>query len=146
MPGVCPAEAPGKPGKLTGMRVRLVAAGAVPPPVVWARYAELDRWPAWAPHIVRAEPAGARLAPGLAGRVVGPLGLHVDYVVDEVARPRWRWTVRRGPLVVRLAHGVQAAGSGSRTWLELAGPAPVVLAYAPLARWALHRLVTLPEG
>lgn len=126
------------------MRLRLAASGAVAPGVVWERYAELDRWPAWAPHIVRAEPAGARLAAGLTGRVFGPLGLHVDFVVDEVGDRRWRWTVRRGPLVVRLAHGVEPAGSGSRTWLELAGPAPVVVGYAPLAWWSIRRLVTLP--
>lgn len=127
------------------MRVRLAAAGAVAPTVAWERYAELDRWATWAPHIVRVEPAGARLAAGLSGRVFGPLGVHADFVVDAVGDREWRWTVRRGPLVVRLAHGVQAAGAGTRTWLELAAPAPVAVGYVPLGWWALHRLVTLPE-
>ncbi len=126
------------------MRLRLAASGPVPPAVAWERFADLDRWASWAPHIVRAEPVGARLAAGLAGRVVGPLGLHADFVVDAVGDREWRWTVRRGPLVVRLAHGVRPAGRGSRSWLELAGPAPVVAGYAPLAWYALHRLVTLP--
>ena len=40
-----------------------------------------------------------------------------------------------------LDHGVEPAGTGTRTTLAVDGPAPVVLAYVPLARVALGRLV-----
>jgi hypothetical protein len=60
--------------------------------------------------------------------------------VDEGAR-RWAWTVRRSPLTVRLQHGVRGDGDGSRTWLTIDAPLPVVLAYAPIARFALRHLV-----
>jgi hypothetical protein len=87
--------------------------------------------------------------------VVGPLGLAAGFKVADVdpAARRWSWTVRRWPVVVDLAHGIDAdaqAGPdgrtpGSRAWLVLRGPAPVVTAYAPVAWYALHRLVTLPD-
>ena len=38
-------------------------------------------------------------------------------------------------------HRVVPEGSGCRTTLEMAGPLPVLLGYAPLARLALGRLV-----
>lgn len=126
------------------MELRLAASGPVPPAVAWERYARTELWPTWSPQIVRVEPAGARLATGLAGRVFGPLGVHVDFVVEAVGERDWAWTVRRGPLSVHLAHGVGPHGSGSRTWLVLTGPAPLVAGYVPLAKWALHRLVTRP--
>ena len=34
-----------------------------------------------------------------------------------------------------------ADAAGSRTWLRVRGPLPLVLPYAPVARFALHRLV-----
>jgi hypothetical protein len=43
---------------------------------------------------------------------------------------------------LRLEHTVEPGpGSGTRTGLVVDGPAPVVMAYAPVARLALHRLV-----
>lgn len=133
-------------GQGTGVRMTLAATGPVPAAVAWERYAELDRWPAWSPQLRRVEPAGAVLAAGLRGRVHGPLGVHADFTVTDLdpAGRTWRWTVRGGPLRLRLEHGVLAAGEGSLTWLVLWGPAPVLLGYAPLAAYALHRLVTLP--
>jgi hypothetical protein len=62
----------------------------------------------------------------------------------------WSWVVRPLPPLGRglalgqltMAHGVAAAGSGSRTWLRVTGFAPLVASYLPVARLALHRLVT----
>jgi hypothetical protein len=122
--------------------VRISATGGVAADVAWRRYERLALWPTWAPQITRAEPAGATLTTGLRGRVYGPLGVHADFVVDEVGDREWRWTVTRGPLTVHLRHGVEPHGTGSRTWLEAA--APVLVPYAPLAWWAIRRLVTRP--
>ena len=63
--------------------------------------------------------------------------------VDEPTRT-WTWRVRLAPgglVRLHLEHGVEAHEDGSATWLHVTGPAPVVLAYAPLARLAMTRLV-----
>lgn len=112
--------------------------------VAWERYARLELWPTWSPQLRRVDPPRARLATGLTGRVHGPLGVSANFVVGIVGEREWRWTLSRGPLRLRLEHGVEATATGSRTWLVLRGAPPVVLGYAPLARYALHRLVTLP--
>jgi Polyketide cyclase / dehydrase and lipid transport len=126
----------------------LAASGDQSVAVVWERYEELDLWPTWSPYLRRAEPVGVRLRAGLTGRVFGPLGVRAHFTVRSVepALRRWAWTVCVGPVAVRLRHGVDEAGFGSRAWLVLDGPSLVVLGYAPLARWALHRLVTLPAN
>ncbi len=128
------------------MRVRLRATGDAEPAEVWDRYDDLDRWPVWAPQIRSVDAAARRLAPGLAGTVHPVVGPGVAFTVETVdsfdARARrWAWQARLGPARLHLEHGVEACGSGTRTWLVVRGPAPLVLAYAPLARFALHRLV-----
>jgi hypothetical protein len=130
------------------MLLTVAAAGGQSAAVVWERYERLELWPTWSPYLLRVEPAGARLRAGLTGRVFGPLGVRAYFTVQSVepALRRWAWAVRLGPIKVRLEHGVDEASPGSRTWLVLDGPSPVVLGYAPLARWALHRLVTLPAS
>ena len=60
--------------------------------------------------------------------------------VDESAR-EWAWQARLGPLRLHLEHGVTAHLTGSSTWLRVHGPLPLILAYAPVARMALTRLV-----
>jgi len=40
-----------------------------------------------------------------------------------------------------LHHEVVTQGTGSRTTLDISGPAPIVVGYAPIARIALSRLV-----
>lgn len=112
--------------------------------VAWERYARLELWPTWSPQLRRVDPPKARLVAGLAGRVHGPLGVSLDFVVEHVGERDWRWMLSRGRLRLRLEHGVEATAAGSRTWLVLRGPAPLVLGYAPVAWYALHRLVTLP--
>jgi hypothetical protein len=44
-------------------------------------------------------------------------------------------------VTLELGHDVFAQGSGSRTTLDITGPALVVVGYAPVARVALGRLV-----
>jgi hypothetical protein len=121
--------------------VRVV--GAAPVDVVWERYAEPARWARWAPQIRRVDTPAARIAPGVTGRVQGPPGVAVAFVigeVDEQART-WAWDVRCGPVRLHLRHGVEADPRGAATWLTIRGSAPVVLAYLPVAGLALRRLV-----
>lgn len=109
----------------------------------WERYVDFALWSTWSPQISSVDADAARIAPGVTGRVHGPLGVHVDFVVDavdELART-WAWTVRWGLIRMVLVHGVATRGAGCSTSLRVTGPAPVVLGYAPLARLALGRLV-----
>ena len=135
-------------GRATDLRVRLSARGPVDPELAWQRYHRLALWPTWSPQVRSVSAAQPELAAGMHGRVHGPVGITVNFVVlavDPVAR-RWTWTVSRGPLRLHLQHGVQPdPGGGCRSWLTLDGPAPVLLAYLPLAGYALHRLVSLPD-
>ena len=128
--------------------IRVSASGPVDPDVAWRRYQELALWPGWAPQVRAVECDADRLAAGITGRVVGPLGVAVDFTVlsvDDAAR-RWSWQVRRWPLTLVLEHGVEPHGTGTSTGLVLTGPLPVLAAYAPVAWYALHRLVTLPDA
>ncbi len=129
------------------MRGTARVVGPLPPAQVWERYAVPERWPEWAPQISAVRASAPRIAPGVTGRVFGPLGLRVDFVVTEVdERQRtWGWRVRLGPLRLRLRHGVELDPAGSATWLSVRGPALVVAGYLPVARLALHRLVHRPE-
>lgn len=104
---------------------------------------EPARWPGWAPYIRGVDVAAERVAPGVAGRVRGPLGLRAAFVVTAVDEPRrtWSWDVRLGPVRLHLDHGVEAHARGCATWLAVRGPGPVVLVYLPVARFSLRRLV-----
>jgi hypothetical protein len=125
------------------MTGRTRAPGRADADTVWQRYAEPDRWSGWAPQIRRVEHSADRIAAGVTGVVHGPLGLRVAFTVTAVDEPArtWAWSVRCGPIRLRLRHGVSPDGG---TWLVVRGPAPVVAAYLPVARLALHRL-TAPE-
>lgn len=128
--------------------VRLRVSGSVDPATAWRRYAEPRLWSTWAPHIHGVDYALERLHSGTSGVVIGPLGLRVPFTidaVDEEAR-QWSWTVQlrvraSAVVTVDLAHGVEAEGSGTTTWLRLRGAWPIIVAYAPVSRWALRFLV-----
>ncbi|AGL19362.1 SRPBCC family protein [Actinoplanes sp. N902-109] len=127
------------------MRRQLAVSGPVPPGEAWDRYARPARWPEWSPQIRAVDYAGTLLTPGARGVVHGPLGLRVRFHIDDVTPARgWAWTVSVLGVTMHLHHTVAPAGPGSRTGLTIEGPAPVVLGYLPLARWALRRLVHLP--
>lgn len=117
--------------------------GPAAPDVVWERYAVPARWSGWAPHIRRVETPAARIAPGVRGRVHGLAGPAVAFVVTDVDEPArtWAWAVTLGPLRMHLTHGVEPDPAGTATWLTLRGPAPAVVAYVPVVRLALARLV-----
>lgn len=121
----------------------LHAAGNAPPDLAWERYAELARWAQWSPQIRSVTASGPRLVAGLTGTVHPLVGPGVRFTVDHVdeAARSWSWRVRLGPVRLELHHEVLAVTGGSGTTLRVHGPTPAVLAYAPLARWALTRLV-----
>jgi polyketide cyclase/dehydrase/lipid transport protein len=127
--------------------VTLRARGPADPAEAWERYAVPALWSSWAPQIQRVTASTDRLVAGTTGTVHAgllarptlPVAFEV-LAVDE-ARREWGWRAQAGPISLRLEHGVSPDGSGASTWLRVHGTLPVVLAYAPLARIALRRLV-----
>lgn len=132
------AETGGVMGHLT-----LHAAGPAAPETVWQRYACLDEWASWSPQIRSVQAAERRLRAGLRGTVTSLGGVRAAFVVDAVdpGRRTWAWRVRLGPVSLRLLHELRAREDGSATRLTMHGPRLALLAYAPLARLALGRLV-----
>jgi hypothetical protein len=122
--------------------MRIEATGTATAEAMWEAYAEPCRWSSWAPQIREVHPT-SRIRPGSTGEVVGVAGTRVRFEVTEVDEPagRWTWRVRIGFASLTIAHEV----ADGRTEVEIVGPAPVVLAYAPVARIALARLVRV-EG
>ena len=125
------------------MRSTLTVTGHADPATAWTRYDNLALWSTWSPQIQEVIAATPRIAPGLKGLVVGPLGVRVPFevlTVDAQAM-EWSWHVRFGPVDARLEHAVRAAPGGCSTELVVYAPAFVVLGYRPLAALALRRLV-----
>ncbi len=126
------------------MTVTVSAAGAADLETAWDRYRTPALWSSWAPQISRVECPDDVIRPGTRGRVVGPLGLAVGFVIEQVDAERrsWSWIVT-GPFGVRLRlhHSLSAIATGTSTSLMIDGPLPIVLGYAPVARIALGRLV-----
>jgi hypothetical protein len=145
--------AAGQPNYGGRVRFTLRAAGPAEADEVWDRYARPSRWPGWAPQIrtvlldgVPATAASA-ISAGLTGQVRGPAGLRVGFRITEVqAEPdaggcrRWSWSVRLGPLRLRMHHLVRAVPGGTETELVIDGP-PVAAGYLLPAQVALGRLV-----
>lgn len=127
---------PGRP-----LRVRADGSAAVDE--VWRRYTTPALWAGWAPQIRGVDHPPGRITAGGEGVVRGPLGLCVPFVVEAVDDEalRWVWMPGPAPLRVRMRHGVDAGRRGSSAWVEIAAPRPLALAYAPIARMALRRLV-----
>lgn len=123
--------------------LRISATGDLAPEHAWARYTEPRRWSGWAPQIREVDYPHEVVQPGTSGRVTGVGGVIAVFrveAVDHEART-WAWSVRSGPLRVSLEHGVEERGTGSLAWADVHALWPVVLGYAPVARWALGRLV-----
>lgn len=127
------------------------AQGAADPAQAWDRYTIPSRWAQWSPQIsdVVVTNPDRRVEVGTRGVVRGPAGVTVAFEVTEVdpTRRRWTWRVHAGLVPLLLGHGVDPTANGSRAWVRITGALPVVLAYAPLARLALGRLVAArPAG
>ena len=127
--------------------LRLSASGSLPADEAWQRYTRPARWTEWAPHLREIDYSEPVIRPGTSGRVTGVGGVVAEFqidAVDEKART-WSWSVRSGPLGVSFDRGVNVAPSGldqlSTAWLVARGLWPVVLGYAPIARYSLGRLV-----
>ncbi|MFF7240261.1 SRPBCC family protein [Streptomyces collinus] len=121
----------------------LSAQGTASPETVWQRCADVDQWASRSPQIEAVHSAGRHLSPGLSGTVESVAGIRAAFVVEAVDDDRrtWAWRVRLGPVQIRLHHEVRPQDRGGATSLTMRGPRPVLLAYAPLACLALHRLV-----
>ena len=128
--------------------LRLSASGPLPVDEVWVRYTRPEWWTRWAPHLREVGYPEPVVRPGTTGRVRGVGGVVADFSIDavDVARRSWAWSVRVGPLRLSFEHGVEVAASESKhastAWLVVHGPWPVLMAYAPVARYSLGRLVT----
>ena len=132
------------------MKVTVGATGRAAVDEVWNRYIHPQRWSEWSPQISSVDYADDTIQAGSTGTVHGPCGIGVDFEILQVDREKlcWSWRVHAAFVTLELVHRVLAglpddpAGDvGSRTLLDIAGPAPVVVGYAPIARIALGRLV-----
>jgi hypothetical protein len=123
----------------------LHATGSATPVEVWERYASFARWPEWSPQITAVDVVADRIRPGVTGRVRGPLGVPLPFLVDEVdeATRQWSWSVFAGPVRLQLTHWVSPGpDDGATTGLRVRGAAPLVAGYAPLGLVALNSLVS----
>lgn len=120
------------------MRTRVEARGPASAKAMWSAYSHTGRWRLWAPHIQRVDPEGPLVA-GMRGVVHGPAGSNARFEVTSVDPPngRWTWRVRSGPVRLTIDHEV----ADGMTAVVIDGLAPFVLAYAPVARLSLERLV-----
>lgn len=129
------------------MKLTISAAGPAEPDVVWDRYIRPVCWAEWSPQIRSVDYPDDTLGPGGTGVVHGPCGVAVTFDILDVDTEKrcWSWRVRLPGSTLQLAHEVGPAdGAGTtatRTVLHITGPAPIVLGYAPIARFALGRLV-----
>ena len=125
------------------MKLTVEASGAADPDTVWDRYVHPARWHEWSPQIRSVDYADPTIGAGGRGTVHGPCGVGVAFeilAVDHETRC-WAWRVSVAGVTLVLGHDVLAQGSGTRTRLDITGPAPVVIGYVPVARIALGRLV-----
>lgn len=124
--------------------LRLSATGALPPGHAWARYTEPRRWSTWSPHIREVDYPHEVIEPDTVGRVTGIGGIVAVFRIESVDHEAraWSWSVRSGPLRLAFEHGVDDADGGSEAWVVIHALWPIILGYAPVARWSMGRLVT----
>ena len=128
--------------------MELTESGPAAPAEVWRRYTQPGLWPTWAPHLVAVDYPHEAIRPDTTGVVRGGVGwvaLPVPFTIDSVDETAmtWSWTARLGPIPIAFDHGVRPADRGGATaWVRIGLPLPLAAAYAPLARWALRRLVS----
>jgi hypothetical protein len=128
------------------MRLTVGAAGSAAVDEVWDRYIHPQRWSEWSPQISSVDCSDDTIRDGSTGTVHGPCGIGVGFEISQVDHEKrcWSWQVRAAFVTLDLVHAVEAVAGrhpGSRTTLEVSGPAPVVVGYLPIARIALGRLV-----
>lgn len=120
--------------------MRISAFGAATTELVWHRYVTPELWPTWSPQLQRVDCPDEVIVAGSRGVAHGPAFVRVRFAVLAVddAERTWTWRVG-GPIGVTMSHGVdEAPDGGSSAWVEI----PIALvAYAPIARLALGRLV-----
>jgi hypothetical protein len=136
-----------------------VPAGAADPAELWTLLSTPALWPAWAPHIRRAErvpgrddgPGGASVRTGDTVKIHGLGPMAVTALIALVDPPRrWDFVVAL-PLSHQLVatHELVDDPAGVRVRMALHGPLPSPLgrmllrAYQPLATVAVRRLVAL---
>jgi hypothetical protein len=130
------------------------ADSAATPAAVWALLAVPARWPAWSPHIRRADshPGPVEVGDEVRVRSYGPVAVRTRITRVDDGR-RWDFRVLSVPSPWRLeaAHAVVARDAGSRVvvGMRLSGPGTPLLgiaflnAYRPLAALAVRRLARL---
>jgi hypothetical protein len=125
------------------MRLVVGASGTAAPEVAWDRYLHPERWSEWSPQISAVAYPDTEIADGGRGTVHGACGVALDFQVlhVDVENRCWSWRVRPVGIELIMEHGVVAENSGCRTSLQIDGPLPIIVGYAPIARIALGRLV-----
>lgn len=126
------------------MRRVLTAESTAAPEAAWSLIAEPRRWSQWAPHLRGAWNLGTPEVE--AGRLGAAKLLGIVPVPARIldVDPGRAWTWRVGPLT--LVHAVDPRPSGSRVSMILDGPAPIVLAYAPVVQLLTNRLAAVAQG
>ena len=129
------------------MKVSVSATGPADPDAVWDRYIHPARWSDWSPQIRSVDYPEKSLTTAGSGKVHGPCGVAITFevlAIDSETRC-WSWRVMIRGISLTLDHDVRAKEfkgvTGTLTTLDINGPAPLVLGYAPIARLALSRLV-----
>lgn len=119
-------------------------AGPVPVQTAWQRYLYPESWTDWAPHLTGVQASTGTIRPGTTGTVtaLGVVPARFAVVSVDPGNFAWAWTVWVGPIRLELHHDLVAVEGTTLARIRLAGPRPVLLAYRPLMRWAMRRLVS----
>lgn len=120
------------------MNVRVRRRGPAGKYEMWRRVRDVDRWPTWM-SLVRRVDASGPMRPGLEGTLEYPAGVRVAFEVLEIDErgPSWAREVRLWGLRLVIDHHIDE-GFGL---VEVSGPFPLPLAYVPIARRSLSRLL-----